>query len=274
MSATLALHAAIENNLLAALYSKDYSHLLPHLETVFLPSGKVLYDCGEFIKYVYFPINSVVFLLATMEDGATTEVGVVGFEGMLGVSVTSGDNINSNQAVVHIANQAVRMRADVLKEEFDRGGLLQSLLLRYMQALFIQVSQAAACNRIHHMEERLCRWLLMIHDRLRTDDLPLTQEFIANMLGTPRPYVTVAAGILHKEELIHCQRGRITILNRRGLETRACECYRLVKDEFARLLDGVSSSGKGQPLQSCTLSLRRTGNEDSPEVIRHARRNS
>lgn len=243
MSRSLALRSPIENNLLAALRSKEYEHLHPHLESVSLPNGKVLYDCGEPIRYVYFPTNSIIFMLATMEDGTTTEVGVIGFEGMLGVSVISGDNLIPNQAVTQIASRAVRMRAGALKEEFDRGGQLQSLLLRYMQALFIQVSQSAVCNRVHHMEVRLCRWLLMMHDRLTSDDLPLTQEFAANMLGTQRPYVTAAAGTLQKEGLIRCQRGHITILNRQGLEACACECYRVVQNEFVRLLGEVNAPG-------------------------------
>lgn len=235
MSTTLATSVPSENSLLKTLFSHDGQRLRPHLEPVFLPAGKVLYDCGDPIRHVYFPLDSVIFLLANMEDGATAEVGVVGYEGVLGASVCMGADTTPNQAVVLNANHAVRLRVEVLQDEFARGGLLQLLMLRYMHALYIQVSQTAACNRIHHMEGRLCRWLLMVHDRLKSDHLPLTQEFIANMLGTHRPYVTVAAGLLQKEGVIHCQRGYITIRDRQGLESRACECYGIVREEYDRL---------------------------------------
>ena len=235
MSTPLATSVPSENSLLKTLFSHDYQHLQRHLEPIFLPPGEVLYDCGDPIRHVYFPLDSIVFLLANMEDGASTEVGVVGYEGVLGISVCMGADTTPNQAVALIANRAIRLRAEVLQDEFARGGLLQLLLLRYMHALFIQVSQTAACNRIHHMEGRLCRWLLMVHDRLKSDQLPLTQEFIANMLGTHRPYVTVAAGLLQKEGVIHCQRGYIIIRDRQGLESRACECYGIVREEYDRL---------------------------------------
>ncbi len=233
------------NGLLSALADQaKYEQLLQHLEPVTLTTGTVLYDCGEPIRYVYFPLNSIIFLRATMEDGATAEVGLVGDEGMLGLSVCMGTDTIPNQAVVLIANGAVRIKAELLKQEFERGGLLQALLLRYMQALYIQVSQTAACNRVHHIEVRLARWLLMAHDRMASDELPLTQEFIAQMLGTPRPYVTVAAGILEKEGLIQCRRGHIKILNRQGLESSACECYRVIREEFNHLLGETNCFNK------------------------------
>lgn len=239
MSATLAPHPAVKNALLAALSAQEYEHLRPHLELVTLPPGKVLYDCGEPIRYVYFPGNSIIFLLATMADGATAEVGVIGYEGMLGISVFMGGHSTPSQAIVLLAHEAVRMRAEVLRAEFERGGSLRALLLRYMHTLFVQVSQTAACNRIHHIDERLARWLLMMHDRAQTDDLPLTQEFIANMLGTHRPYITTAAGLLQKQGLIQCGRGLIKILDRHGLEACACECYGIIKAEFSHLIGGA-----------------------------------
>lgn len=233
------------NGLLSALSGQaEYEHLLGHLEPVTLTPGKILYHCGEPIRYVYFPLNSIIFLLAMMEDGATAEVGLVGDEGVLGLSVCMGADTIPNQAVVLIANGAVRIKAELLKQEFERGGLLQALLLRYMQALYIQISQTAACNRIHHIEVRLARWLLMAHDRMESDDLPLTQELIAQMLGTPRPYVTVAAGILEKEGLIQCRRGHIGVLNREGLESSACECYRVIREEFKHLLGETNCFNK------------------------------
>jgi len=248
MSVPLATHVSSENSLLKTLFSHDCQHLRPHLESIFLPPGHVLYDCGEPIRHVYFPLDSVIFLLASMEDGATAEVGVVGYEGALGASICMGADTMPNQAMVLIANRAVRVRSEVLLEEFARGGLLQLLLLRYMHALYIQVSQTAACNRVHHMESRLCRWLLMVHDRVKSDHLPVTQEFIANMLGTRRPYVTVAAGLLQKGGVIQCHRGHITILNRKWLESRACECYGIVREEYDRLSDTTIRARNAHPL--------------------------
>ena len=241
VSVSFAPCSTVKNRILAALSEHEYERLSPHLETVFLGPGEILYDCLEPLRYVYFPIDAVILLLSTMEDGATTEVGVVGSEGMLGVSASFGVNTTPNQAMVLVAGRAVMMRTEALAELFDRGGPLRTILLRYMQALFIQVSQTAACNRAHQLEGRLCRWLLMIHDRLGSDILPLTQEVIANMLGTRRPYVTVAAGQLHKQGMIHCHRGQITIIDRQTLEARACECYRVVKREFDHLLGNIAS---------------------------------
>ncbi|MCA1557428.1 MAG: Crp/Fnr family transcriptional regulator [Acidobacteria bacterium] len=250
MSASVSTHVPVGNYLLSALTSRDYENLVPHLEFISLDAGMVLYDCGESIRYVYFPLDSIFFLLAMMEDGATAEVGLVGGEGVIGLSVCMGAETMSSQAVVLNASGALRIKAEFLKREFERGSLLQALLLRYMQALFIQVSQTAACNRIHHIEVRLARWLLMVHDRVVSDDIPITQEFIAQMLGTPRPYVTVAAGILEKEGLIQCRRGHIRILNREDLESTACECYGTVREEFKRLLGAANCFNKYSPLRS------------------------
>jgi len=223
-------YAPPENDILAALSSQEYARLQPHLEMACLPLGANAYNCGDSINYVYFPLDAVFYLFTTMEDGATAEAGVVGSEGILGVSILLGVKTNFNQAIVLNSDRVLRIRAEILKSAFDDGGLLHNLILRYMHTLYVQISQIAACDRIHHIEGRLCRWLLMMQDRAKSDVLAVTQEFISQMLGTRRPYVTTAAGILQKEEIIRCTRGHIKILDREALEERSCECYGVIQD--------------------------------------------
>ena len=226
----------IENRLLAALPAEDYQRLVPHLELVSLSLEKVIYEPGEPITHVYFPHQAIVSLVSTMEDGSTVEVGVVGNDGMVGIPVFLGGNTTTNRAFVQLAGSGMRMEAIRLKAEFNRAGSLQSLLLRYTQALLTEVSQLAACNRAHRVEERLARWLLTVSDRVQSDQFPLTQEFISQMLGVRRSGVTVAAGILSQAGIIRYTRGKITVLNREDLEATSCECYGTIKNEFERLL--------------------------------------
>lgn len=225
-----------ENQLLAALPASEYQRLLPHLELVSLPLRKVLYEVDEPIEYVYFPNHAIASLVSIMEDGSTVEIGLVGNEGMVGLPVILGGKTTNNQAFVQMADGGMRMKASLLKTEFNRGGPLQTLLLLYTQALYTQVSQSAACNRLHCLEERLARWLLSVQDRVQSNEFPLTQEFISQMLGTRRAGVTVAAGILSQAGIIRYTRGRITILNHEALKAASCECYGLIKSEFERLL--------------------------------------
>lgn len=228
------------NRLLAALPSQEYQRLLPQLETVDLELEQVLYQPGEAIDYVYFPHRSLISLVMVLQDGSTAEVGLVGDSGMVGVPVILGSDISFNLAIVQIAGNAMRLRADRLKAAFKQGGALQALLLRYVQALLSQVSQTAACNRLHSIEARLARWLLLAQDAVDADQLQLTQEFIAQMLGVRRAGVTVTASALQQAGLIHYSRGKITILNRQGLQAVACECYRLIEDEHDRLLSQIN----------------------------------
>ncbi len=229
------------NRLLAALPDAEYQHLIPHLEHVPLSLKQVLYDVGEPIEYVYFPHQSIVSALSTMADGSMVEVGLVGNDGIVGIPAALGDNIATTTTTVQIPNSAMRMKASVLKSEFGRGGVLQSLLLRYIQALYALVSQNAACNRLHHLDGRLARWLLLVYDRVESNELPLTQEFISQMLGVRRAGVTVAANTLQQAGLIRYTRGRITILNREELQAASCECYEFINGEYARLLSTVHS---------------------------------
>jgi CRP-like cAMP-binding protein len=228
-----------ENHLLSALPSGEYERLRPALEPASFSLGDVVYESGLTLEYVYFPTTSVVSLLYTMEDGATAEMGLVGNDGVVGVALFLGGDTTPNRAVVQIAGDAMRMKAKTLQTEFGRGGPLQHLLLLYTQALITQISQTAVCNRLHSVEKRLCRWLLLSRDRMTSNDLLMTQEFIANMLGGRRESVTVAAGRLQNAGLIHYSRGQIKILDRKGLEASACECYRIVKTELDRLLAKV-----------------------------------
>jgi CRP-like cAMP-binding protein len=201
-----------------------------------LTLGDVIYEPGERMDYIYFPTSAVVSLVYTMEKGATAEMGLVGNEGVVGIALFMGGDTTPNQAVAQVAGGALRMRAQAMLEEFRRGGPFQLALLRYTQALITQISQTAVCNRLHQVEQRLCRWLLLTRDRLPSDQILMTQEFIAHMLGVRREGVTVAAHRLQDAGLIRYRRGHITILDREGLEAAACECYRVVKDEFDRLL--------------------------------------
>lgn len=224
------------NRLLAALPEAEYQHLIPHLQHVSLSSKQVLYEVGEPIEYVYFPYQSVVSCLSTMNDGSMVEVCLVGNDGVVGIPAALGDNIATTTATVQVPDSAMRMKASLLKTEFQRGGSLQSLLLRYMQAQHAFVSQNAACNRLHYLEARLARWLLLVYDRVESKELPLTHEFIGQMLGVRRAGVTEAANTLQQAGLIRYNRGRITILNREELEAFSCECYEIINGEYTRLL--------------------------------------
>jgi CRP-like cAMP-binding protein len=227
-----------QNRLLAALPRGDFERIAPHLEWVTLKLGDVLYESGGLERYVYFPIDSIVSLLYVMEDGASAEIAVVGNEGMLGVAVFMGGETTPSRAIVQSAGSGYRLPAQPLKQEFDLGGSLMHLLLRYAQALITQMAQTAVCNRHHTVDQQLCRWLLMSLDRLRFDELVMTQELIANMLGVRREGVTEAAGKLRDLGIIEYRRGHIKVLDRPALEAQVCECYGVVKKEFDRLLDG------------------------------------
>ena len=230
-----------QNRLLAALPAGDYDHLLPNLEWVELPLGHVLCESGDQIHHVYFPTDSIVSLLYVMEDGASAEIAVVGNEGIVGISLFMGGETTPSRAVVQSAGHACRLKGHLLKDAFNRvggrrAGALHHLLLHYAQALLTQMAQTAVCNRHHSLDQQLCRWLLLSLDRLPTNELVMTQELIANMLGVRREGVTEAAGKLQKDGLIGYRRGHITVLDRQGLEARSCECYAVVKKECDRLL--------------------------------------
>jgi CRP-like cAMP-binding protein len=228
-----------QNHLLAALPADEIEPLLSNLELVEMPLGKVLYESGNELRHVYFPTTSIVSLLYVMEDGASAEIAVVGYEGIIGVALFMGGETMPNRAVVQSGGHAYRLKGQRLKQEFNRSGALQHLLLRYTQALLTQMAQTAVCNRHHSLDQQLCRWLLLSLDRLPSNELTMTQELIANMLGVRREGVTEAAGNVPKAGLIEYNRGRITVLDRPGLEARACECYAVVKKEFDRLLPEV-----------------------------------
>jgi len=229
------------NRLLAALPDDGLQALQPFLEAVPLPLGMVVYESGGTQGYVYFPTSSIVSLLYVLEDGASAEIAVTGNEGLVGIALFMGGETTPSRAVVQSAGHGYRMRAAVLKKAFEAGGDLQHLLLRYTQALITQMTQTAVCNRHHAVEQQLCRWLLLSLDRLPANELVMTQELIANMLGVRREGVTEAAGKLQAEGLIHYSRGRITVPDRRRLEARVCECYAVVKKEYDRLLPAAVS---------------------------------
>ena len=224
------------NQLLAALPEENYRALLPSLELVDLPLGKALYEPGGAQGYVYFPTSSIVSLLYVLEDGSSAEIAVTGNEGLVGISLFMGGETTSTRAVVQSAGHGYRLKGEVLSREFESGGVLQHLLLRYTQALITQMTQTAVCNRHHSVDQQLCRWLLLSLDRLPGNELVMTQELIANMLGVRREGVTEAAGKLQAEGLIRYRRGHITVLDRAKLEARVCECYAVVKKEYDRLL--------------------------------------
>jgi len=227
-----------QNHLLAALPRAVYDRLLPNLELVEMPLGEVLSTAGAELRYVYFPTTCIVSLVYVMANGSSAEIAVTGYEGLLGVSLLLGGQTTPSQAVVQSAGDAYRIKGEAIKYEFEQGGPLQHLLLLYTQALIAQMAQTAVCNRHHSLDQQLCRWLLLSLDRLRSDDLRMTQELIANMLGVRRQGVAEAAGNLQKAGLIDYRRGHITVLDRSGLEVRVCECYAVVKREYDRLLPG------------------------------------
>lgn len=229
-------HTDVDNRILAALPREEYERLLPKLENVFLEFHQTLIAPNQPIEYVYFPTTGVVSLLNVMENGATAEVGMVGYEGFVGLPVFLGTDRVSSEAMAQIVGESLRMRSDTFREEADRPGPLTRLLKRYTQALLMQVSQTAACNRFHSVEERFCRWILMCHDRVRRDDFQMTQEFISQMLGVRRPTISVVAGMLQEVGLVRYSRGRMIVLNRQGLEESACECYGVVRKNFDRLI--------------------------------------
>jgi CRP-like cAMP-binding protein len=225
-----------KNHLLDALPEPEWQRLLPHLESVDMPLGLVLYEPGSTLSHVYFPTSAIVSLLYVMQNGASAEIAVVGFEGLLGISLFMGGDSTPSRAVVQSAGQGLRMKAQTIKDEFKRSGPVMHLLLRYTQALITQMSQTAVCNRHHSLDQQLCRWLLLSLDRLRGLELVMTQELIANMLGVRREGVTESALKLQQAGLIRYARGHISVLDRPGLERRSCECYAVVKNEYERLL--------------------------------------
>ena len=229
-------HNPLQNHLLAALPAVDCQRLMPHLTLVHLPLGEVLYESGTPLRHVYFPTNSIISLLYVMADGASAEIAVVGNEGVIGISLFMGGETTPSRAVVQSAGHGYQLSGQYLKDEFTRAGAMQHLLLRYTQSLITQMAQTAVCNRHHSLDQQLCRWLLLSLDRLTSNQLVMTQELIANMLGVRREGVTEAAGRLQSAGLIQYSRGRITVINRAGLEARTCECYAVVKRESDRLL--------------------------------------
>jgi CRP-like cAMP-binding protein len=229
-------HSPKQNHLLAALPAEDYARLLPDLELMAMPLGWAVYESGAHMAFLYFPTTSIVSLLYVMESGGSAEIAITGNEGLVGISLFMGGETTPSRAVVQSAGNGYRLKASVLKREFALGGNLQHLSLRYTQALITQMAQTAVCNRHHSVDQQLCRWLLLSLDRLQSNELTMTQELIANMLGVRREGVTEAAGKLQSAGLIHYKRGKITVLDRPKLERRACECYRVVKKEFDRLL--------------------------------------
>ncbi|OOG58686.1 Crp/Fnr family transcriptional regulator [Polaromonas sp. C04] len=225
-----------KNHLLAALPDAEWQRWLPQLEWVEMPLGEVLYESGKTLEHVYFPATSIVSLLYVMENGASAEIAVVGNEGLVGISLFMGGESTPSRAVVQSAGQGFRLNAQAMKDEFSRAGPVMHLLLRYTQALITQMAQTAVCNRHHSLDQQLCRWLLLSLDRLQGTELVMTQELIANMLGVRREGVTEGALKLQEAGLIRYARGRISVLDRPGLEKRTCECYAVVKKEYDRLL--------------------------------------
>jgi CRP-like cAMP-binding protein len=228
-----------QNRLLAALPAAEFERLAAHLEPVVLPLGEMLYEPGAQLQHAYFPVSAIVSLHYVMESGASASVAAVGNEGIVGVSLYMGGDTTPSSAVVQTAGDAYRLARRLLKQEFERSGPTQRLLLRYTQALMTQMSQTAVCNRHHSVEQQLCRWLLVTLDRLPSDKIVMTQEMVAGMLGVRRESITEATGRLQQAGVVQVRRGHLTVLERAGLETRVCECYAVVKSEFGRLLADV-----------------------------------
>jgi CRP-like cAMP-binding protein len=232
-------HSPGQNRLLAALPAAEFERLAPHLELVPMLLGETLYEPGGRLQHVYFPTTAIVSLHYVLESGASVEIAGVGNEGILGISLFMGGETTPSSAVVQTGGHGYRLPGKLLKEEFHRAGLMQRLLLRYTQALLTQMCQTAACNRHHSIEQQLCRWLLLTLDRLPSSELIMTQELVANALGVRRESITEAAGNLQRAGFVRYRRGHIAVLERSGLEAGACECYSVVKKEFARLMSDV-----------------------------------
>ena len=237
---------AKQNQLLAAMPEAEWKRWLPDIEAVDLPLGKVLYEPGATLSHVYFPTTAIISLLHVLENGASAEIAVVGNEGLVGISLFMGGESTPSRAVVQSAGKGFRLPAQAMKDEFNRGGAVLHLLLRYTQALITQMSQTAVCNRHHSLDQQLCRWLLLSLDRLEGSELVMTQELISNMLGVRREGVTEAALHLQSAGLIKYSRGRISVLDRSGIEKRSCECYGVVKKEYDRLKK-IPLEGKRAP---------------------------
>lgn len=226
----------VENRILALIPKEDYVYIQPDLTPVRLPQGKILWNAGDVIRHAYFPLSGMISLISTTEDGSSIEVGMIGNEGLAGISTILKFDTSPYQAAVQIPTAALRIKVSALQREFSQGGRLQDLLLRYTHALLTQISQSASCNRFHSSEERLCRWLLIGRDRAHSDTLHLTQEFLAQMIGGPRTTVSAIAGKIQRMGLIRYSRGKIRILDRTGLENFSCECYRVISAEISRYL--------------------------------------
>ncbi|HEY0405555.1 MAG TPA: Crp/Fnr family transcriptional regulator [Pyrinomonadaceae bacterium] len=252
--------ALTDNHILAALSEEEYQHLLSQAEQVSLRQQQILCSSGDPIKHLYFPLTAVFALVATMKDGSTVEVGVIGSEGMVGISAFWGVPVVPHQVVVLMPGEAIKMPAEALKKALDHdGGHLHDLLLRYTHALVAHISQTAACNQLHKLDARLARWLLVSHDRARSDEFPLTQEFIAQMMGIRRAGVTEAAGRLRQQGLLNYSRGHVAILDRQGLEAIACECYEIVRQAFDYYLRSVTP----HPARQMALSVEQFADRGS-----------
>ena len=236
MSVVKHTDGALLNHLLAALPADEFGRVEENLEPVSLSLGEVIYESGEQLEHIYFPTSSIISLLYIMENGSTAEIGMAGNDGLVGIALYMGGSTTPSRAVVQSAGNAFRMPSRAMNNEFSLGGVFQKVLLRYTQSLMTQISQTAVCNRLHSVEQQLCRWLLINHDLLQTNKLIMTHDLIANMLGVRREGVSIAAGHLQRQGLIKYVRGTITMLDRDALERAACECYRVVKDEYDRLL--------------------------------------
>ena len=252
-------HNPNQNHLLAALLDAEYDRLAPHLELVPMQLGEVLYESGGKLQHVYFPTSAIVSLHYVLQNGGSSEIAGVGNEGILGISLFMGGETTPSRAVVQTGGHGYRLKSPLLLDEFNRAGSVMRLLLRYTQALITHMSQTAVCNRHHSVEQQLCRWLLLTLDRLPDNELTMTQELIANMLGVRREGVTEAAGKLQREGFISYRRGHITVLDRVGLEGNVCECYSVVKKEFARLLSDVQQRQGGLGVDEAKL-LRGSSN--------------
>ncbi|HEX7455507.1 MAG TPA: Crp/Fnr family transcriptional regulator [Gallionella sp.] len=237
-------HTHNQNHLLAALPAEILDRISPHLELVAMPLGEVLHESGGQLQHVYFPTTAIISLHYIMENGSSAEIAGVGNEGVLGIALFMGGNTTTSRAAVYTGGHGYRLKARLMMEEFNRSGLMMRLMLRYTQALITQMSQTAVCNRHHSVEQQLCRWLLLTLDRLPSNELTMTQELIASMLGVRREGITETAGNLQRLGLISYRRGHITVLNRAGLESHACECYGVVRKEFHRLLSDAGHLNK------------------------------